>query len=62
MRILYPAGEPCFPQNLKKLTLSGYEISWKNILIVGSLPNLEMVKLKNYAFNGLLMEANEEGY
>lgn len=51
-----------FHKTLKKLTLSGYEISWKNILIVGPFPNLEMLKLKNYAFSGLLIEASEEGF
>ncbi|KAL2553183.1 putative late blight resistance protein-like protein R1A-6 [Forsythia ovata] len=41
-----------FPPNLKKLTLSGCRISWKNMSIVGSLPNLEVLKLKNHAFEG----------
>lgn len=48
-----------FPLNLKKLTLSGCAISWENMAIVGSLPNLEALKLQIYAFVGPKWEANE---
>ncbi|XP_073121285.1 putative late blight resistance protein homolog R1A-10 [Henckelia pumila] len=44
------------PKNLIKLTLSGTKISWKDMPIVGSLPNLEVLKLKNNAFQGLEWE------
>ncbi|KAL2513244.1 putative late blight resistance proteinR1A-10 [Abeliophyllum distichum] len=48
-----------FPPKLKKLTLSGCGISWKNMTIVGSLPNLEVLKLKDHAFEGPVWETNE---
>ncbi|KAL1546743.1 putative late blight resistance protein R1B-23 [Salvia divinorum] len=41
-----------FPQLLKKLELNGRWISWKDMTIVGSLPNLQVLKLKNYACYG----------
>ncbi|KAL1546742.1 hypothetical protein AAHA92_23299 [Salvia divinorum] len=37
---------------LKKLELNGRWISWKDMTIVGSLPNLQVLKLKNYACYG----------
>ncbi|KAK4427070.1 putative late blight resistance proteinR1A-10 [Sesamum alatum] len=60
----YRADKPlpinlAFPQNLKKLTLSGCRISWKKITVVGSLPNLEILKLKHHAFEGSIWEAKE---
>ncbi|KAL0335784.1 UNVERIFIED_CONTAM: putative late blight resistance proteinR1A-10 [Sesamum radiatum] len=49
-----------FPQSLKKLTLSGCRISWEKMTtVVGSLHNLEILKLKNYACEGSLWEPNE---
>ncbi|XP_011088084.2 putative late blight resistance protein homolog R1A-10 [Sesamum indicum] len=41
-----------FPPNLKKLTLSGCRISWEKMIVVGSLPNLEVLKLRDNAFEG----------
>ncbi|KAL1546799.1 hypothetical protein AAHA92_23349 [Salvia divinorum] len=41
-----------FPLSLKKLELNGEWISWKDMTIVGSLPNLHVLKLKNYACYG----------
>ncbi|KZV23328.1 hypothetical protein F511_02229 [Dorcoceras hygrometricum] len=40
------------PRNLKRLTLTGTRISWKEMSIVGSLPNLEILKLKDHACEG----------
>ncbi|XP_022847217.1 putative late blight resistance protein homolog R1A-3 isoform X2 [Olea europaea var. sylvestris] len=34
-----------FPPNIKKLTLCGCKIAWKRMTIVGSMPNLEVLKL-----------------
>ncbi|XP_042021419.1 putative late blight resistance protein homolog R1B-16 isoform X1 [Salvia splendens] len=42
----------CLPLSLKKLELSGRWISWRDMTIVGSLPNLQVLKLKNYACYG----------
>ncbi|KAL2515500.1 putative disease resistance RPP13-like protein 3 [Forsythia ovata] len=41
-----------FPPKLKNLTLSGCRIPWEDMTIVGTLPNLEVLKLRNYAFQG----------
>ncbi|XP_042046789.1 putative late blight resistance protein homolog R1B-16 [Salvia splendens] len=41
-----------FPPSLIKLELSGGWISWKDMTIIGSLPNLQVLKLKNYACHG----------
>ncbi|KAL2492379.1 putative disease resistance RPP8-like protein 4 [Abeliophyllum distichum] len=48
-----------FPQKLKRLTLSGCRISWKNMSVVGSLSNLEVLKLKFHAFEGPVWELND---
>ncbi|XP_047978947.1 putative late blight resistance protein homolog R1A-10 [Salvia hispanica] len=47
-----PRLKPVFPPSLKKLELSGEWISWRDMTIVGSLPNLQVLKLKNYACSG----------
>ncbi|KAL2515576.1 Disease resistance protein RPP13 [Forsythia ovata] len=48
-----------FPQKLKRLTLSGYRISWKNMTVVSSLSNLEVLKLKFHAFEGPVWELKD---
>ncbi|KAL2553438.1 Disease resistance protein (CC-NBS-LRR class) family [Forsythia ovata] len=48
-----------FPPNLKKLTLSGCRISWKNMSTFGSLPNLEVLKLKYFDFEDSVWKTNE---
>ncbi|KAK4437273.1 putative late blight resistance proteinR1A-10 [Sesamum alatum] len=42
-----------FPNSLKKLTLEGGRIPWENTTVIGSLPNLEVLKLLFHAFDGL---------
>ncbi|XP_047975308.1 putative late blight resistance protein homolog R1B-16 [Salvia hispanica] len=51
-----------FPLLMKKLELSGRWISWKDMTIVGSLPNLQVLKLKNYACFGEQWETIDEGF
>ncbi|KAL0355138.1 UNVERIFIED_CONTAM: putative late blight resistance proteinR1A-10 [Sesamum radiatum] len=41
-----------FPRTLKKLTLSDCRFPWEHMTVVGSLPNLEVLKLLWYAFCG----------
>ncbi|EYU40389.1 hypothetical protein MIMGU_mgv1a001268mg [Erythranthe guttata] len=48
-----------FPLTMKKLTLSGCNLPWESMTIVGSLPNLEVLKLKKGAFRGLKWETTE---
>ncbi|KAG8378739.1 hypothetical protein BUALT_Bualt07G0016500 [Buddleja alternifolia] len=48
-----------FPIGLKELTLRGCKIPWKDMTMVGSLPNLERLKLRDYAFIGPEWEPTE---
>ncbi|XP_022892657.1 putative late blight resistance protein homolog R1B-23 isoform X2 [Olea europaea var. sylvestris] len=41
---------PDFPLNLKKLTLLQFDSSWEKIRMIGRLPNLEVLKLRNGSF------------
>ncbi|KAL0464127.1 UNVERIFIED_CONTAM: putative late blight resistance proteinR1A-10 [Sesamum latifolium] len=47
------------PRILKKLTLSGCNIPWRHMVIIGMLPNLEVLKLRNSAFTGREWECTE---
>ncbi|KAH6763393.1 hypothetical protein C2S52_020826 [Perilla frutescens var. hirtella] len=51
----------CFPPNLRILTLSSTYLGWKHMATLGSLLNLEVLKLKEMAFKGSLWEAKGEG-
>ena len=51
-----------FPTNLKKLTLSETLLDWGHISILGVLPNLKVLKLKEYAFKGPRRETLEGGF
>ncbi|KAL2240055.1 UNVERIFIED_CONTAM: putative late blight resistance protein R1A-10 [Sesamum indicum] len=48
-----------FPPNLKKLTLSGCRIPWEKMPVVGMLPNLQVLKLRDHAFEGSTWEPHE---
>ncbi|CAA3031201.1 late blight resistance homolog R1A-10 [Olea europaea subsp. europaea] len=47
------------PSSLKKITLERGRIDWKYMRIFGSLPNLEVLKLREYAFQGREWIPNE---
>ncbi|KAL0402624.1 UNVERIFIED_CONTAM: hypothetical protein Slati_4292300 [Sesamum latifolium] len=51
-----------FPPSLKKLTLSGWQRPWEDMGIVSLLPNLEVLKLRDYAFRGYKWETSEEEF
>ncbi|XP_073048660.1 putative late blight resistance protein homolog R1C-3 [Primulina eburnea] len=51
-----------FPLQLRKLTLRGCRISWNRMTMVGSLPNLEVLKLKHYSFEGPVWEPNDDEF
>ncbi|KAL2514189.1 Disease resistance protein (CC-NBS-LRR class) family [Forsythia ovata] len=53
------AVDLAFPPNLKKLTISGCKISWKNMSTFGSLANLEVLKLKYFDFEDSVWKTNE---
>lgn len=59
--ILYPTNLD-FPKSLKKLSLSGCRLPWERLTIVGALPNLEVLKLRNNAGQGEEWEPIEEQY
>ncbi|XP_075503349.1 putative late blight resistance protein homolog R1A-10 [Primulina tabacum] len=46
-----------FPPSLEKLSLRGCEIPWHNLSIIGSLPNLQVLKLREHACQGPKWEA-----
>nr|GMD48961.1 putative late blight resistance protein homolog R1B-14 [Ipomoea batatas] len=48
-RFYFPTA---LPENLKKLTLRSTYLPWKDMDIIGRLKNLEVLKLKNFAFYG----------
>ncbi|KAI3736406.1 hypothetical protein L6452_15945 [Arctium lappa] len=49
----------CFPVSLKKLTLSGCRLPWSDMSKIQWLPNLEVLKLLNYAFEGPSWDTRE---
>ncbi|XP_057789229.1 putative late blight resistance protein homolog R1C-3 [Salvia miltiorrhiza] len=48
-----------FPGGLKKLHLSGMGFSWEYMDVIGSLPFLQVLKLRAYAFLGPIWEVQE---
>ncbi|KAL0464124.1 UNVERIFIED_CONTAM: putative late blight resistance proteinR1A-10 [Sesamum latifolium] len=50
------------PPNLKKLTLSGCGLTRQYMATIGSLPNLEVLKLRNDAFIGTQWESSQEEF
>ncbi|CDP05521.1 unnamed protein product [Coffea canephora] len=51
-----------FPSSLKKLTLVGSHVNWEEMSIIGMLPNLEVLKVKDNFFNGPKWETCEGGF
>lgn len=43
-------GNQAFPDSIKKLTLNWLKLPWKNMSIIGCLPNLEVLKLRGAAY------------
>ncbi|XP_019177084.1 PREDICTED: putative late blight resistance protein homolog R1A-4 [Ipomoea nil] len=50
-----------FPSQLKKLRLNGTNLSEKDLMVIGMLPQLEVLKLKN-AFQGEIWEVAKGGF
>lgn len=48
-----------FPSTLKNLTLSGSHRPWEEISVLSSLPELQVLKLKKFAFQGAKWGTNE---
>ncbi|KAH6774789.1 hypothetical protein C2S51_013193 [Perilla frutescens var. frutescens] len=53
---------PAFPNTLRKLTLVGGQLLWREIGIVGSLPNLQVLKLRVLACIGDTWETSDEEF
>nr|XP_009781183.1 PREDICTED: putative late blight resistance protein homolog R1A-10 [Nicotiana sylvestris] len=51
-----------FPEKLMHLTLEATHLLWKDISFLGKLPNLEVLKLKYFAFQGSNWNLNEGGF
>ncbi|XP_019162466.1 PREDICTED: putative late blight resistance protein homolog R1B-14 isoform X1 [Ipomoea nil] len=51
-----------FPPNLKKLTLRYTYLPWEKMDIISKLPNLELLKLKDFAFCGPKWEPKKGGF
>ncbi|KAM3343502.1 putative late blight resistance protein R1B-14 isoform X1 [Capsicum galapagoense] len=51
-----------FPPTLKKLTLRGCQLPWDQMTILCKLPKLEVLKLKDYAFQGSEWEPTDERF
>lgn len=51
-----------FPSKLTKLTLSNTRLDWKHIRTIGELHNLEVLKLKDNAFEGETWETEGGGF
>ncbi|KAL0418019.1 UNVERIFIED_CONTAM: putative disease resistance RPP13-like protein 3 [Sesamum radiatum] len=48
----FPLKSITFPTSLKKLVLEHCEIPWEDMTVIGSLPNLEVLKLRYHASSG----------
>lgn len=57
-----PVPRSMFPSGLKKLSLSGLGYPWEYMSIIGKLQNLEVLKLRCYAFQGPRWETNYLGF
>ncbi|XP_027150775.1 putative late blight resistance protein homolog R1A-3 [Coffea eugenioides] len=55
-------GLAALPVTLKHLSLSWSYLPWEDMTFIAMLPNLEVLKLKNYAFQGPKWEPTEEGF
>ncbi|KAD7117598.1 hypothetical protein E3N88_04866 [Mikania micrantha] len=51
-----------FPPHLNKLTLSDTLLDWKHMSTIAMLPNLEVLKLKMYAFKGRQWDPLDGGF
>ncbi|KAI3745226.1 hypothetical protein L1987_58334 [Smallanthus sonchifolius] len=51
-----------FPTTLKRLTLARCYLPWSDMSIIQSLPNLEVLNLKEYAFEGSRWNTDEQEF
>ncbi|XP_047972337.1 putative late blight resistance protein homolog R1B-14 [Salvia hispanica] len=53
-------AKPVFPKTLKKLKLSGWRFPWEDMKAIAALPHLQVLKLKDHAFEGHTWDTFEE--
>ncbi|GFP97693.1 putative late blight resistance protein homolog r1a-4 [Phtheirospermum japonicum] len=53
---------PYFPTGIRKLTLQGCRFSWRDMTYIGSIPNLQVLKLRRCAFRGPEWETSEREF
>lgn len=53
---------PTFPMTLRKLSLVGGRFPWKDMSIIASLPNLQVLKLLHHACDGSTWETADEEF
>ncbi|KAI5678041.1 hypothetical protein M9H77_08991 [Catharanthus roseus] len=51
-----------FPSSLKRLTLIGSYANWEEMSILGKLPNLEVLRIKDNFFSGSKWETRDDGF
>lgn len=51
-----------FPPNLRSLTLCRSHLPWEDMITIGKIPNLEVLKLKDRAFIGQVWETVDGGF
>ncbi|KAH6769437.1 hypothetical protein C2S51_014773 [Perilla frutescens var. frutescens] len=51
-----------FPRMLKRLSLRDLELPWNDLAIVGSLPNLQVLKIKDFSCYGSTWETTEGAF
>ncbi|GFP79905.1 putative late blight resistance protein homolog r1a-6 [Phtheirospermum japonicum] len=57
-----PAASPLFLERLERLSLSGCGYSWEDMRVIASMKNLEVLKLRCYAFRGQIWEIKQEDF
>ncbi|KAL8053059.1 hypothetical protein ABFS82_05G048400 [Erythranthe guttata] len=51
-----------FPPKLRALTLCGGHLPWEDMVNIGKIPELEVLKVKDRAFAGRIWETADEGF
>ncbi|PHU08258.1 hypothetical protein BC332_24747 [Capsicum chinense] len=59
---LFPASAKSFPATVKKLKLKSTHLSWSYLDIIAEMPNLEVLKLMDYACRGEEWHPNVKGF
>ncbi|XP_042001144.1 putative late blight resistance protein homolog R1B-14 [Salvia splendens] len=58
--LLQLKAKPVFPEGLTKLTLGGWRFPWEDMKAIAALSELQVLKLRDHAFQGHTWNTNEE--